>query len=339
MSTTYPASIDTTQSLPRAVDTLTPVSSVVVNRLRDTIVVIEAALGTNPGGNFGSVGARLMFLENNFANLTVISLAGDLGGTTQHPLVIGLQGNPVSSASPIVGQALTWNGIAWVPGSPVPPAEITSLGGPVPFYEIGQALVNPIFTATYSAPPTTAIFVDNQGNPPLNVLTAPPPSQPPGVFLYPESYLAADASDLPYSVVFTLTAGNLITSTATFTATWGQRVFYGVGTVADYQADPATFIKSLTSQILPLRAYNFTVNAGVGEVIFFAYASNLDVTLGGPATFYVDGFEGGFTAPSGFTPAFAPDTVSITNAFNVTETYNVFVSNQTDLGNTLVYVF
>ena len=42
---------------------------------------------------------------------------GDLSGTYPNPLVTKLQGIPISSTVPTVGQALQWNGTAWTPTS------------------------------------------------------------------------------------------------------------------------------------------------------------------------------------------------------------------------------
>jgi hypothetical protein len=123
MSTTYPARIDTTTSLPTVVDNFTSITATSINQLRDAILSIETALGVNPGGTYGSAAARLAALENTVGNLQIISLAQDLGGTLAQPLVIGLQGRPLSTTSPQAGQVLTWNGIAWIP------TDIVSGGG------------------------------------------------------------------------------------------------------------------------------------------------------------------------------------------------------------------
>jgi hypothetical protein len=115
MSTTYPAHIDTNQSLPTVVDNLTPVQGKVFNQLRDAVIAIESTLGAQANGLYSSVGSRVANLENIVGNLQIISLSQDIGGTLGSPLVVGLQGNPLSNAAPQANEVLTWNGIAWVP--------------------------------------------------------------------------------------------------------------------------------------------------------------------------------------------------------------------------------
>lgn len=113
----YPAQIDNSTTLPLVTDNSTPVAADTVNRLRNAIIAIESELGVKPAGIYSTVRARLDNLEN-LLNLDVIALAGDLGGTTTSPLVIGLQGNPISTTDPLNNQVLTWNGVAWIPETP-----------------------------------------------------------------------------------------------------------------------------------------------------------------------------------------------------------------------------
>jgi len=114
----YPAQIDTTQSLPTAIDNQTPVQGLIFNKLRDAVLSIESELGVKPSATYSTVKARIDALENIVGNLQIIELDTDLGGDLEHPLVIGFQGRPVSTVPPQQGDVYVWNGIAWTPLPP-----------------------------------------------------------------------------------------------------------------------------------------------------------------------------------------------------------------------------
>lgn len=111
----YPAQIDDNNSLPDAVDKVTPVKASVVNKLKKAILAIENELGTKPSGQSATVKNKLLSIENSIANLDIISLSGDIGGTLSTPLIIGINGTPVSDIAPQSGQVLYFNGLAWEP--------------------------------------------------------------------------------------------------------------------------------------------------------------------------------------------------------------------------------
>ncbi len=116
MVTQYPAKIDTTITLPKAIDNVTPVQGKVFNDLRDAIIAIEEELGVKPSGIYGTVRTRLDILEAmGGGGGGGVQLGQDLGGTIIAPLVIGLQGHPISATAPSLNQVLTWNGSAWAP--------------------------------------------------------------------------------------------------------------------------------------------------------------------------------------------------------------------------------
>jgi len=115
MATNYPASIDSVISLPITIDGVTSINANLLNGQRGAILAIENALGVNPAGISGTVVARLLAIEANQTNLQTITLAQDLGGIPSAPLVVGLQGNPVSNTAPTNGYVLTWNGLTWIP--------------------------------------------------------------------------------------------------------------------------------------------------------------------------------------------------------------------------------
>lgn len=110
MTTVYPAQIDSSTTLPTAIDNITPVSANVVNQLRDAILAVEGELGVKPSSTFNTVRARLDDISSN-----MLFIGGDLGGSPSAPIVIGLRGRPVSSIAPTTGYILGWNGSAWQP--------------------------------------------------------------------------------------------------------------------------------------------------------------------------------------------------------------------------------
>jgi len=115
----YPAQIDTTLSLPTAIDGQTPVHGIIFNRLRDAVLAIEAELGTKPSSVYTNIKTRLETIEDNLTNVSAINLSGDVIGTFSSTEVTSLYGRPLSSAAPILNQVLGWNGISWSPFTPV----------------------------------------------------------------------------------------------------------------------------------------------------------------------------------------------------------------------------
>ena len=159
MGTNYPESIDTTANLMTVVDLFSPVSAIVVNRLRDAIIAIESTLGVQPGGIYTTVVGRISALENTVNNLNAVSLGGDLGNTRDNPYVIGIQGRPVSSVPPTINNVLIWDGIAWVPGSFE--AALTAggdLSGTYPNPTVAKIQTNPVMPGT---PTIGSVYVWN----------------------------------------------------------------------------------------------------------------------------------------------------------------------------------
>lgn len=99
-------------------------------------------------------------------------------------------------------------------------------------------------------------------------------------------------------------------------------VYYGVledGAVIDSDA-----VLGLTRELRSNRTKTFTVNAGATQRIAYAIPSRY-----GTPNFNVGGFDGGFKKAA---------TIDFTNASGYTEKYDVWLSDNTDLGSTTVKV-
>jgi hypothetical protein len=327
----YPAQIDTSQSLPTAVDNFTPVQGSVFNRLRDAVLAIETELGVKPSGIYSNVAGRLNNLEGIVGNLKIIELEEDLGGTLESPLVVGLQGRPVSTIAPGVGQVLVWNGIAWVPGAGgtggaggtlfvdqlIPPFAINLQPNNL-LVEVGQTVTNPAFTVDYHFFPSLAVtpqilfLVDSENGISQNVESTPNAFN--SMFSFTKN--AFDAI-----VTFTLTATvDPITKIQTATITWAQKLYWGLGPAGQ---SGASFITSLTGQALTTtKDFAFAVNAGATDKVYFACRSAY-----GPVVFTVHDVEGGFTKTGTFL---------VTNSHGFAENYDLYESDNTNLGNIIV---
>ena len=127
------------------------------------------------------------------------------------------------------------------------------------------------------------------------------------------------------SVTFTLGAtgsdGSFATSTDSIT--FRNNNYYGVSTNAGLTGPD---LSSLSSNLDDNRSYSFSVNAGAGEYIYYAYPSSY-----GDASFTVGGFAGGFSKLHGGATAH-------TNSAGFSETYFIYRSDNASLGSTEVVV-
>lgn len=82
---------------------------------------IELSEGTCPSGSSGvdilCANSSHAFESslNGGSFFAIPEIAGDIGGIASTPVVVGLQGNPISSTAPSTNQVLTWNGSTWLP--------------------------------------------------------------------------------------------------------------------------------------------------------------------------------------------------------------------------------
>lgn len=208
----------------------------------------------------------------------------------------------------------------------IQPAFTVDIVASVPLVEVGQVIVTPGFTGTYtpgppSLPSESLFLTDNYGSAPKNVKSSP------YTFTSDASLHKANYGEL---VTFTLTGVKgvtiPITRYDTCSITWVQKVYWGVSTIPGVY-DQA-FIKGLaTGQVTTTRNRSFTVTAGTHDYIYYAYRKAYD--SGGDPKFWIGGFEGGFGKIGD---------ISVTNNYGFTELYTLWKSSQEGLGLTTVTV-
>lgn len=107
----------------------------------------------------------------------------------------------------------------------------------------------------------------------------------------------------------------------TATITFANGVYYGKSTTLTYDS---ALISGLTKQLSTTKNRTITVNAGAGEYIFYCVPSRL-----GACSFNVGGFDGGFSKVA---------TIDFTNSDNYKEKYDIYKSDNANLGNTNVTI-
>ena len=107
----------------------------------------------------------------------------------------------------------------------------------------------------------------------------------------------------------------------TATITFANGVYYGKSTISTYDS---ALINGLTKQLSNSKNRTITVNAGSGEYIFYCVPSRL-----GACSFNVGGFDGGFSKVA---------TIDFTNSDNYAENYDIYKSDNANLGTTNITI-
>lgn len=184
----------------------------------------------------------------------------------------------------------------------------TFTGSPPALVLLGSAIVNPTFNMSYSRTPTSATLSDNAGNPSQNVLGATNPVTRP--YTYTKTVHGQ-------SVTWSLNSADALGSdTDAITTTWTNNIYYGVGTAGQ---TTEAFIKSLTAFLATSKNATVSVNANVGQKIYFACRA----AYGDPTFTF-----GGFTVTM-----IKRANINVTNN-GVTEAFNLYESNSDGLGPT-----
>jgi len=122
---------------------------------------------------------------------------------------------------------------------------------------------------------------------------------------------------------FTITATNENGTTITKTAKldFENGIYYGKSISTTYDS---TLINSLTKVLSGTKARTISVTAGTGEYIYYAIPSRL-----GTPIFTVGGFTGGFSKVA---------TIAFTNSSGYSENYDIYRSDNSNLGATNVVI-
>jgi len=166
------------------------------------------------------------------------------------------------------------------------------------------------FVASYTNGPATSGIVSSSGYSDLALTNN-----------YQGPTTNAEAINYPAvggTIVFSLAAsGDNGSGSSSISHLFANNRYWGVSTkVSGFLAADITGLAN--SEVSNSKAKSFTVVAGSGEYIVFAYPKRL-----GTAVFTAGGFEGGFNPP---------ETVSITNSLGYTEDYYVYSSVNSNLG-------
>jgi hypothetical protein len=181
-----------------------------------------------------------------------------------------------------------------------------------PIYELGVGTFRSVgaltFSASYNNGPPNSASIQIVDSAIIDPWTAP-------LALNSPYTSGVSAEILPYpsgpgTVTFRLTAiKNDIPYTRDHSVTFLNRIYYGVLTKTSGFTE--TDIESLSSALDADYITDFTLTPETGEYMIFAYPTRM-----GTATFYHNGFQGGFVL--------ATTTLSVTNASGYQENYTVY---------------
>lgn len=255
-------------------------------------------------------------LWNNANSINVRKSTGadflNLGGALQSATtVVDVSASvaPVASAALVGSNSTTaaWRQLTQddiLPGFSI--SSFAGAGSYTSVKELGDTIVNPGFTASYSSLPVSANITDAI-NAPLVLIT--PFTSGTEPFTYSKNTPNA-------TVVWTLHATSSAVRTASVTTTWEARIYYGIQTPGTINAAFVTGLPS--SQLQTVATGTFAIGAGSNTKKAYLF---FDAAFSTPTIFKDNGT--GFSVPT--TCALS---VSVTNAYGVVRTYTGCVSDE-----------
>lgn len=184
------------------------------------------------------------------------------------------------------------------------PIEITSFSGGATQYELGRLLTSITFNWTINKTVTSQTL-------------AGPPEMTPVVLTAGQRSVTVTLANLSSNATFTLTADDGVTPVdADFNVSFVNRNYFG-DVVIPGLIDSA-FVLSLPSILKANRSHTYTSDAIGTQYNWYCYPTRY-----GTPTFYAGGFEGGWQLIQ---------TLSFTNNYGYTEDYEIWRSENPDIG-------
>ena len=182
-----------------------------------------------------------------------------------------------------------------------------------PIVEAGSTLSGLTWAASYLNTAASAVVTDDGGGAQSTASAYP----------YNTGNLTSSYSKITHasSVTWTLTA-TPVTGTGnvqilTYKTTWNVKRFWGVGATG---GSTGTFVQGLpSSDLIDARKISFVATSGLGQKIYYACKASF-----GTPMFYMGGLNGGFSLIA--------NNIVITNTYGVADTYQLWATNQENLG-------
>lgn len=180
--------------------------------------------------------------------------------------------------------------------------------------EVGQTVVHPAFTASYSGPIASATLTDSEGTAPKDVTSSPTAFASDGTFVKGARNTSATFT------LNVLSAANVVRN-LTAAITWYSRTRWGAAVPPAVGADLAAFVLALgASALRSARTGAISAAPGPTEAFFHAFPS----AFGAPSYTLRGGFTGGWSLVAAAIP--------VVNAYGIAETFDLWRSNVLGLG-------
>lgn len=299
--------------------------------------------------------------SSNSTREGVIRLAGDLGGTFSTPTLQGIQGKLFDNTgnaftAPGDKYIMIFNGTSgkwecrrassdeWLPPFQISAFTITNAntlnlqGSGLAFnYEIGQDFTSPSSLISFSAayqngPPDTASLRDSINNITASVAVN-------GTFVQLNDITGSNTQNVAFTFTHNAVKASATATPKVITMTSGIRVYWGV-TFAGNPTIDESFVLALngpsSGTIRPTFPSFQMVITPPGTGMYFYYASPEVISSSALNTlttaFNIVG--GGYTSQALSMASSPVGSVSMTNAYGITQTYNVYRSNGSLFSNT-----